>query len=241
MKKTLNHIFDEANANEIENFVKQNAAPEVSADTLSSIKDKVYAKTNLKKERKPNKNVWLRFGAIAACFLLIVSAVIAVPMLFEEDSSVSPPDNGSFGNEGNSTVVPPNNGVSGDGNGEVEVELESYYDFEINSAIFTAYIRGKVIAVEKIGSKLESVTVTGGWKNAAGEWSSTESLNAELYEITGINSGIAVALKFIDQAEGATTTLYYVMLNPNADLSDVEEYVRDPIITNNPSDDMVNE
>ena len=89
MKKTLNHIFDEANANEIENFVKQNAAPEVSADTLSSIKDKVYAKTNLKKERKPNKNVWLRFGAIAACFLLIVSAVIVVPMLREDD-----PDNG---------------------------------------------------------------------------------------------------------------------------------------------------
>ena len=89
MKKTLNHIFDEANANEIENFVKQNAAPEVSADTLSAIKDKVYAKTNLKNERKPNKNVWLRFGAIAACFLLIVSAVIVVPMLREDD-----PDNG---------------------------------------------------------------------------------------------------------------------------------------------------
>ena len=78
MKKTLNHIFDEANAGEIENLVKQNAAPEVSADTLSSIKDKVYAKTNLKKERKPNKNEWLRFGAIAACFVLILGAVIVV-------------------------------------------------------------------------------------------------------------------------------------------------------------------
>ena len=90
MKKTLNHIFDEANAGEIENLVKQNAAPEVSADTLSSIKEKVYAKTNLKKERKPNKNVWLRFGAIAACFLLIVSAVIVVPMLREDDPGIIP-------------------------------------------------------------------------------------------------------------------------------------------------------
>ena len=96
MKKTLNHIFDEANANEIENFVKQNAAPEVSADTLSAIKDKVYAKTNLKKERKTNKNVWLRFGAIAACFLLIVSAIIVVPMLREDDPGIIPnPDNDS--------------------------------------------------------------------------------------------------------------------------------------------------
>ena len=90
MKKTLNHIFDEANAGEIENLVKQNAAPEVPVDTLSSIKDKVYAKTNLKKERKPNKSVWLRFGAIAACFLLIVSAVIVVPMLREDNPGVEP-------------------------------------------------------------------------------------------------------------------------------------------------------
>ena len=90
MKKTLNNIFDEANAGEIENLVKQNAAPEVSADTLSSIKDKVYAKTNLKNERKPNKNVWLRFGAIAACFVLVLSAVIIVPMLLEGDSGIIP-------------------------------------------------------------------------------------------------------------------------------------------------------
>ena len=96
MKKTLNHFFDEANANEIENLVKQNAAPKVSADTLSAIKDKVYAKTNLKNERKPNKNVWLRFGAIAACFLLIVSAIIVVPMLREDDPGIIPnPDNDS--------------------------------------------------------------------------------------------------------------------------------------------------
>ena len=71
----------------------------------------------------------------------------------------------------------------------------------------------------------------------------SDELNAELYEITGVDSGIAVALKFIDQGEGATTTLYYVMINPNADLSDVEEYVRDPIDPNNPGDEdeMVNE
>ena len=92
MKKTLNNIFDEANAGEIDNLVKQNAAPEVSADTLSSVKDKVYAKTNLKK--KTTKSVWLRFGAIAACFVLIVSAVIVVPMLKEDDSGIIiTPDN----------------------------------------------------------------------------------------------------------------------------------------------------
>ena len=38
-------------------------------------------KERLRQKNKKAKGVWLRFGAIAACFLLIVSAVIAVPML----------------------------------------------------------------------------------------------------------------------------------------------------------------
>ena len=44
-----------------------------------------------KKAYKPkSKEIWLRFGAIAACFLLIVSAVLVVPMLREEDPGVIP-------------------------------------------------------------------------------------------------------------------------------------------------------
>ena len=52
MKKSLEHIFDEANASEIERLVDQNAAPDVSADTLASIKNKVYAKTGITKMKK---------------------------------------------------------------------------------------------------------------------------------------------------------------------------------------------
>ena len=47
-----------------------------------------------KKPIKPkSKGIWIRFGAIAACFLLIVSVIIAVPMLREDDPGViNPPD-----------------------------------------------------------------------------------------------------------------------------------------------------
>ena len=86
MKKTLHNLFDEAYANEIETLVAQNAASDVSADTLSAIKDKVYAKTNLKKEKKRTKSMYLRFGAIAACFVLILSAVAIVAMLHDWDN-----------------------------------------------------------------------------------------------------------------------------------------------------------
>ena len=200
---------------------------------------------------KKKINPWLKWGAIAACFCLIISMIIVLPMLREDEPSilpepgttdnpvVNPPNNGLMNNEGNSAILTPNNGT-GNG-GEEAIELESYYDFEINSVTFAAYINGKVIDAEKVGKKIVSVTVTGGWKNNKHEWISTEALNAELYEITGIDRGIAVALRFIDQSDGATTIHYYVMMNPNADLSDVKEYVRDPIDPNKSSDEMGNE
>ena len=48
-------------------------------------------------------------------------------------------------------------------------------------------------------------------------------------------------MKFVDQGEAVTTTHYYVIMNPNADLSAVEDYIIAPIVPNNPGDEMVNE
>ena len=142
------------------------------------------------------------------------------------------------------TPITPNNpgdeGAVNEG-GVEEGKLEKYYDYGINSGAFATYISGKVIDAEKIGAKLESVTVTGGWKNEAGEWISTEALNAEVYAIEGVSNDVAVALKFIDQGEAVTTTHYYVIMNPNADLTAVEDYIIAPIVPNNPGDEMVNE
>lgn len=137
------------------------------------------------------------------------------------------------------TSITPNN--PGDEGAVNEGKLEKYYDYGINSGAFATYISGKVIDAEKIGTKIESVTVTGGWKNEAGEWISTEALNAEVYAIEGASNDVAVALKFIDQGEAVTTTHYYVIMNPNADLTAVEDYIIAPIVPNNPGDEMVNE
>ena len=290
------------------------------------------------------KNAWLKWGSIAACFaIMLMSAVVAVPMMFGGDDPVPPIDNeyqyeiGYFYqiNEGaystyvggkviaedkignkiadvnltagwkddkgewksetealrgevytiNSVsndvavalkfidkgeavttthyyvimnpaadltpvqdyiiapITPNNPGDEGAVNegGVEEGKLEKYYDYGINSGAFATYINGKVIDAEKVGTKLESVTVTGGWKNEAGEWISTEALNAEVYAIEGVSDDVAVALKFIDQGEAVTTTHYYVIMNPNADLSAVEDYIIAPIVPNNPGDEMVNE
>ena len=311
------------------------------AGAFSQVDDDIVS--GAARAKKEKKNNWLKWGSIAACFVVMLAAMLTVmPMLFEDDSPVVPPDNGSENeyqyesgyfyqiNEGaystyvggkviaedkiGNKIADVNltagwkddngewksetealrgevyaiNGVSSDvavalkfidkgeavttthyyvimnpaadltpvqdyiitpitpnnptNEGEVnEGSLEKYYDYGIGSGAYATYINGKVIDAEKVGAKIESVTVTGGWKNEAGEWLSTEALDAEVYEITGIDGDIAVALKFIDQGEAVTTTHYYVMMNPTADLSVVEEYVRDPIVPNNPGDEMVNE
>lgn len=85
MKKTLNNIFDEANASELEKLVSQNAASDVSADTLSSIKNKVYAKTGITKAKakKPIAFRWQSYVAVAACLLLIVGGIFGAPSIMK--------------------------------------------------------------------------------------------------------------------------------------------------------------
>ena len=92
MKKTLNDIFDEANANELENLVSQNATSDVSADTLSSIKNKVYAKTGITKAKtkKPIAFRWQSYVAVAACLLLIVGGIFGAPSIMKLFNNVEP-------------------------------------------------------------------------------------------------------------------------------------------------------
>ena len=165
------------------------------------IEKHIEQKERLRQKNKKPKSVWLRFGAIAACFLLIASTVIAVPMMF--DSNDPPP---SFSDEGSDQTDI----------GE-EIQLEKYYDYQINDGMFAPYIEGKVIEEGNVGSKLENVVVTAGWKNAAGEQLTVETLNAEVYAIACVESDVAVALKFIDQGEAVTTTHYYTLTHPNAE------------------------
>ena len=162
------------------------------------------------------KNAWLKWGSIAACFaIMLMAAVVAVPMMFGGDDPVPPIDD--------------------------EYQYERGYFYQINEGAYSTYVGGKVIAEDKIGNKIADVNLTAGWKNEAGEWISTEALNAEVYAIEGVSDDVAVALKFIDQGESVTTTHYYVIMNPNADLTAVEDYIIAPIVPNNPGDEMVNE
>ncbi len=99
------------------------------------------------------------------------------------------------------------------------------YVYGIEEGAFAAYVSGKVIEENKIGDKIEDVSVMGGWRhNSTGTWLSQEQLRGEVYAIRDVSRDVAVALKFIDKGDALTTTHYYVIMNPDADLSAVEEY-----------------
>ncbi len=165
---------------------------------------------------KKSRPGWLRWGAMVACLALVVMvATIAMPTMF------------------NNTDTPPTIGT--------EFKYESGYFYHVDEGAFSTYVGGKVIAEEKLDGKIEDVSVTAGWKNAEGEWLSNESLCGEVYLIDGVSSDVAVALKFLDKGEAVTTTHYYVIVNPEADLTVVKEYIIAPIVPNNSSEEMAGE
>lgn len=155
----------------------------------------------VKNSKATNNKAWIKWASIAACFIIMLAAVVAIaPTMFRGEDPVFP--------------------------------VDSEYVYNVDEGTFSTYIGGEVVSEDKIGSKISDVSVTAGWKDAAGEWiSDIEKLRGEVYFINGIPDDIAVALKFIDKGEAVTTTNYYVITHPNAEYNGM---VFPDYITENP-------
>ena len=99
------------------------------------------------------------------------------------------------------------------------------YVYSVDEGVYAAYEGGRVIDSSRIGAKLETVAVTGGWMNSVGTMLTEEHVNADVYEIEEISTDIAVAIRFLGKLDAMTTEHYYVIVNPEADLTSVWEYV----------------
>ena len=169
-----------------------------------------------KSEKKTSKNTRMKWGTFAACFAaILIACAVIMPVLLD-----------------NETIIPFETS---------EYSYEKGYFYHVDGSVYSSYIGGKVITEDHIGGKLEDVSVVAGWKNHVGEWISTENLRGEIYAILDVSDEIAVALRFLDQGEAITTTHYYVIMNPSADLSSVEEYIIVPDVPNNFGDEMAGE
>ncbi len=163
--------------------------------------------------RREQKHTVLKSFSAAACFVLILmTALLVIPRVFD-DREPTPSH-------------------------MTEALFECAYQYHVSEGRFSAYVGGKVISEDRIGDKIEDVLVTAGWVDTNRTWSGLETLRGEVYEIIGISSETAAALKFIDQGEAVTTTHYYVILNPMADLTCVEEYRIAPILPDSVGNEM---
>ena len=107
------------------------------------------------------------------------------------------------------------------------------YMYSVDEGKFSAYVSGTAIPGSEIGEKIDDVSVTAGLRNNDEMfWLTQETCRCEVYLIDGIPDDVAVALKFMDEADGTTTTHYYVIMNPEADLAAVEAYVVSPYVAN---------
>ncbi|MBE6783973.1 MAG: hypothetical protein E7536_08175 [Ruminococcaceae bacterium] len=138
----------------------------------------------------------------------------------------------------NTTTAANNDSTTKPVTGHEAVWSEAYF-YNVSDGVFSTYILcGKVISEDKIGSKIDDVSVSAGWKNNANEWLTTETLRAEVYLINDISKDVAVALKFIDKGDALTTTHYYVIMNPDADLTPVKDYLIRPLEPSNTGDEI---
>ena len=156
---------------------------------------------------------WVRWGTIAAAFVLVAAfSAFVLPGMLKNNGPVIP----------DTPTAPSGNGT---GDGGSEFAFEKAYNYSVDEGRYVSYVRGKAIADKYVGDKLDDVTVTAGWVDAEGKKLSEEHARAEIYGITGVSTDVAVAIKFIDDLEAMNTFMFFVIMNPEADLTPVQPWV----------------
>lgn len=172
----------------------------------------VEQKDRLAQQRKMSKAMWLRLGAVAACFVLIVSAIVVVTILKGDAPGIIPnPDNSDRYKDftiqsGEYGIVWP---------WEYKTVYEKYYSIDVGGTEFIGQQRE--LSASYVGEKLGSYKATG-YDDTSDE---VYYEYFDAYEIKDVASNRLIAVKMEDH--------YYVFIsekyNPPATWGGVlEEY-----------------
>ena len=162
------------------------------------------------------------------------------PVVNQDTTHINNAEPTTSGGNDNTTTATNNDSTTQPAIGNESAFSETYV-YNVSDGKFSTYVSGKVISEDKIDYKIADVSVAAGWKNSFDEQLTTETLRAEVYLIKGISKDVAVALKFIDKGDALTTTHYYVIMNPDADLTPVKDYLIRPLEPNNAGDEVAGE
>lgn len=178
-------------------------------------------------EQKPtNKGsgIYRRIGAIAACFLVAVGALI-LPNALKERQPKDPIIDIDYDCGYNSDDILRLIGEKSNSAGEAEIVIVSKVMSKIKDEAFSDYKTGVVIDEKYVGAELGSVTVSAYLHEYDGDKDSEfEEINATVYEIDGVSRDFAVCLKFTEKSIHFTTEHYYVWRKKLPTISSFEEF-----------------
>lgn len=171
-----------------------------------------------------------KIAAIAASFALLIAGLIfALPMLMGDSGEETPGDvivwENVFG------LFDPSKG-SGEKIYEQGAAAVEYSFAEINGAKYAKYKLGNCFPKDKggefVGEKLDDVTVTTGWRfNYEREDRDVKTVDAEVFEIKGVDSDAAVAIKYTEASASYSTDYYYIALNTEYKCGSLSEFFDD--------------
>lgn len=211
--------------------MKQNEWNEGINGIDPALVEKYFKQKDKYKQRKKRRSAFLRFGAIAACFVVIVGAVLTLPII-HQDSGITPTTDGNSESEGTGNIRPLHwNDVSSFfGTSDVtQTPSEMYMKAfcEITSGVYSNYKKGTSIDDSCIEEKITSVKIRTGWFQS---WDGKEvdvyEVNAELYEICGVDSKVAVAVKYLEQPIGDSIKRFYVYANVHAEAESIQAFLK---------------
>ncbi len=186
---------------------------------IGDIDDRLIAGAEKQPTTRRSGISWVKWGSIAAAFVLVIAmGIMILPGMFKTDTPVVTPDTPAASGNGEGYGDP---NYRGD-----EIGMFEKYEYSVDAGRFSSYVQGRSISDKKVGGKLEDVTVTAGWVRAEGlPQAEKEHARAEIYIIEGVSTDVAVAIRFVDELEAQVTTMYYVIMNPEADLTPVQDYI----------------
>ena len=175
------------------------------------------------------RHAFVRLAAVAAAFALLVTGLaVVLPMLTRDEPG---------GNIVGDALVWSNvfglfDPNMGSGVKEEAIAFERSSFSEIETKKYAKYDLGYAFPLDKndefFGGKLDEIKIRTGWYVY---YNDTETdvvtVKAEVYEIKGVSTDAAVAVKYLEKGTSTTTEHYYAALNTEYEFTTLADFLSD--------------
>lgn len=170
----------------------------------------------------------LKIAAIAAAFALLVTGLaVVLPMLTRDEPG---------GNIVGDALVWSNvfglfDPNMGSGVKEEAIAFERSSFSEIETKKYANYDLGYAFPLDKndefFGGKLDEIKVRTGWRWYDDTETDVVTVKAEVYELRGVSTDAAIAVKYLEKGTSTTTEHYYAALNTEYEFTTLAAFLSD--------------